>query len=525
VTKLITIVPPQTIEQARVTFAELERDLNRELGKLLAQGVGASVNLGGLGLSSTNSGTENSDIIQRTFDSLPGPATLFTPAGSYYFDRDIIWPPGVSHRWLGEGKNQTRWFYTGAAPIAAMFRYVPGSTYEGNELIDFGLIGNGKVGSIIDCFPSGNPAVTAQASHTLVQGVGCQAHTGWALRLNKAYSSRILLNEFFNQGVPAAGSAGIACYGTQDNQNNLEVLLNMCYNLDGLAAAIGNGLGVDILGNGFEGCKKGGLYVFDMRHARIGGYFERSGSVGFQWTGGPLKKAEILLSAGIAFGSLALDGNLRSILIDGGENTGYNTGGGGAGVDALVFTNRVDSLSVKNMEMYDPTKYGNTLEVYDPTGRAVIGPCKMEMNTKSTKAFTDFVGGISVAAPVRGARWFVDERGPTAKAASIPVTDNWLAGDEVKHDPPAAGQPKSWLDTADGAAVSTVRANVTAYAVGVWAQWSVGTTVWEVIVAGNSAGAAPSIAGKVVGDTVVDGTVTWIMRNTTVANFLSTGLL
>ena len=37
--------------------------------------------------------------------------------------------------------------------------------------------------------------------------------------------------------------------------------------------------------------------------------------------------------------------------------------------------------------------------------------------------------------------------------------------------------------------------------------------------------AAPSIVGKVVGDTVADGTVTWTMRALTQANFVSAGNL
>jgi hypothetical protein len=72
-----------------------------------------------------------------------------------------------------------------------------------------------------------------------------------------------------------------------------------------------------------------------------------------------------------------------------------------------------------------------------------------------------------------------------------------------------------------GGATSTTRANTTVYAVGVWALWTTGTTVWECIVAGTSAGAAPSIVGKLPGDTVVDNTVTWRMMSLTRATLVA----
>lgn len=59
---------------------------------------------------------------------------------------------------------------------------------------------------------------------------------------------------------------------------------------------------------------------------------------------------------------------------------------------------------------------------------------------------------------------------------------------------------------------TTTRADATAYTVGTRALWSTGLTVWECTTAGTSTTGAPSIAGKVVGDTLVDGTVTWTCR-------------
>ena len=87
----------------------------------------------------------------------------------------------------------------------------------------------------------------------------------------------------------------------------------------------------------------------------------------------------------------------------------------------------------------------------------------------------------------------------------------------------AAGGFLGWACTTSGGAKSTTRTNTTAYSQGVWALWTTGTTVWECTTAGTSAGSAPSIVGLVVGDTVVDGTVTWTMRSLTTAVFKPAG--
>ena len=65
----------------------------------------------------------------------------------------------------------------------------------------------------------------------------------------------------------------------------------------------------------------------------------------------------------------------------------------------------------------------------------------------------------------------------------------------------------------------TTRANLTAYTAGLGiasrVDWSSGETVWDCTTSGTTGAAEPSIVGKVVGDTVVDGTVTWTLRSLT----------
>jgi hypothetical protein len=110
-------------------------------------------------------------------------------------------------------------------------------------------------------------------------------------------------------------------------------------------------------------------------------------------------------------------------------------------------------------------------------------------------------------------------------ASASPTKGVWTAADEVRNSAPAVGSPKSWLNTATGGASSTTRADATAISAGVYAKWSTGTTVWECTTAGTTTTGAPDITGKVVGNTVTDGTVVWTMRATTQANFVSTGNL
>ncbi len=113
----------------------------------------------------------------------------------------------------------------------------------------------------------------------------------------------------------------------------------------------------------------------------------------------------------------------------------------------------------------------------------------------------------------------------TALWNAVPTKGVWARGDRVAQSLPASGQPKGWSCTAAGGAYDSTRGNTTAYSLLHWALWSTGTTVWECTTAGTSAGSAPSIVGKVVGDTVTDGSVVWTMRSLTAATFETEGNL
>jgi hypothetical protein len=112
-----------------------------------------------------------------------------------------------------------------------------------------------------------------------------------------------------------------------------------------------------------------------------------------------------------------------------------------------------------------------------------------------------------------------------ASASASPTKGVWGLGDRIQNTVGTIGQPRGWITSTAGGAKSTTRADATPYTATTWIAWSTGTTVWECTTAGTSTTGAPSIVGKVVGDTVTDGTVVWTCRSLTTAAFTSEGNL
>lgn len=108
-------------------------------------------------------------------------------------------------------------------------------------------------------------------------------------------------------------------------------------------------------------------------------------------------------------------------------------------------------------------------------------------------------------------------------AGSAPDGGLWRNGDRIIQSFYAAGRTKGWICSTNGGATRGILALSTAVSVGQWYQWSSGTTVWEVTIAGTTAAVAPDITGKSIGDTVVHGTATLTLRSITVAVFVSEG--
>lgn len=155
----------------------------------------------------------------------------------------------------------------------------------------------------------------------------------------------------------------------------------------------------------------------------------------------------------------------------------------------------------------------------DPIGAGTGTISDLYMEGNAINNFTNYrIWDNSIVREKRTGRQALD-------ATTTPVNGIWDLGDRIANLAGVVGQPKAWQCTTSGGAKSTTRANTTAYSLGIWATWTTGTTVWEVTTAGTTTGAAPSIVGKVVGDTVSDGSAVWTMRSLTTAVFTSEGNL
>jgi hypothetical protein len=94
-------------------------------------------------------------------------------------------------------------------------------------------------------------------------------------------------------------------------------------------------------------------------------------------------------------------------------------------------------------------------------------------------------------------------------------------GQVVWNSEPASAEAAFWTAAAAGAAYKDTRGDTTAVTRRKYYKWSTGDTVWVCTTAGTTAGSAPSIVGKAVGDSVVDGTATFVMVSTTSTTMLA----
>jgi hypothetical protein len=192
--------------------------------------------------------------------------------------------------------------------------------------------------------------------------------------------------------------------------------------------------------------------------------------------------------------------------------------------DAWVYFNTVTRLNFASNHLFlnfDTTK--NYIDLSGTTGAVIVGNTielsgtanrqKIVAPKSSNLVKDNIIHGDGAA--LRG----------ELSGVSYPVSGYWSAGDIIWSSTPTASGNIGWVCTTAGGSYSTTRSDATAYAAGVFALWATGTTVWECTTAGTSDGAAPSIAGKVVGDTVVDGTVVWTLRSLTAAVWKTFGAI
>lgn len=109
-------------------------------------------------------------------------------------------------------------------------------------------------------------------------------------------------------------------------------------------------------------------------------------------------------------------------------------------------------------------------------------------------------------------------------SGSAPLGGLWKNADRVVQSFYSVGRNRGWICSANGGASRGTIPMSSSVTIGHWWTWSTGTTVWEVTIGGTTAASAPDITGKVVGDTVIHGAATLVLRSLTTASFVSEGV-
>ena len=178
-----------------------------------------------------------------------------------------------------------------------------------------------------------------------------------------------------------------------------------------------------------------------------------------------------------------------------------------------IRTYMVQGASINNNTVTNPILYGARL--YQSSRTTIDGMHVIDTNT------TPVVIGLASAATGEGNSSVTIINSNLTNPASTVTSANLVTVpvDGYKQYNSINGIKAQGLITVPNSALVTVfsktRTNSTVYALGVVAYWSTGTTVWAVTTAGTSDASAPDITGKVAGDTIVDGTMTWTMQATT----------
>lgn len=365
------------------------------------------INLRDYGVLPTSTAAQNVTAFQAVLTGLTGAAHVVLPGGFYNFDNPVTWPTAFPIVFEGEGQYVTRISYSGAGALGALFKLdTAGTRYEGNVFRGFQVLGNSKLACVIDTMP-GTFANRAYASHTIIDDVQVFGTTLWCFRLSDCYSTTIRDCPLFSNT-----GGGLAIVGAQYAQNNINVLSCPIYANGGVGILLQSGFGVTIHGCGIETNALGGIVAYDLQGLNVvEGYTERNGATGYTYTSPALTvKADILLSASTTIGTLDLTGSMSAVRIIGNSVTPLGSAGGPAGSpDCFVFTNRGDGLTVEGNKLYDITKYAALVQIYDPTGAAVISPVRIAKNVQDTVTFS----GISGTTSPSGAHWIEIERAGT----------------------------------------------------------------------------------------------------------------
>lgn len=305
------------------------------------------------------------------------------------------------------------------------------------------------------------------------------------------------------------------------------------YRLNGVGCEIIGGT-IDAQGNGilFSGkakdCSATGVTIFRTQAANSDGIF--------------FENASDVYGNNSANNNTIQNAARNGINLQGARNTASGNKVSGCGVGG-IHVNYARNANVKNNECFDNIGYGvrvskkteraslvgNTCYDSRKTGKtqttgiavSTVYDDASEIQVQSNDCYDNAVSDYSMS-PIN--TYSVNHLGfKEVYSGVVPVGGLWKNSYRVMQSFYGIGRVKSWVCSVSGGANQGILPNSTAISGG-WYQWETGTTVWEMIVPGTTAVAAPSIAGKVVGDTVVHGTATLTLRALTTAAFVSEGV-
>ncbi len=200
----------------------------------------------------------------------------------------------------------------------------------------------------------------------------------------------------------------------------------------------------------------------------------------------------------------------------------------GAVMDPALYTSNPLVRKVSSRGVAAVTSYGGAYA----TGSDDATPMFFRVADSVKSIYVGVTGGTA-ALRIRSFRLLTDDVFlPTAwsiypenetepLATQAPNAGLFNAGRRIGNGAPASGAPSAWVCSTTGGASSAAWAASTVTTANTWVRSATGGRVWQAAVAGTTAaGSEPaSFSTGAVGDTLVDGTVTWVCRATTQAVF------
>ncbi|RAV23157.1 glycosyl hydrolase family 28-related protein [Paenibacillus contaminans] len=307
--------------------------------------------------------TDSTAAIQAAFNAITRPGSIYIPGGVYTISSEIHVPSQVTSI-HGDGQYVTYLIAVSANVLHAMF---VGTTADSMLYKDLSFDGNAAA----DC-----AVYFDMITHSMFENVFITGTRVEALHVN-GYN-----NTFFRCQIVLNYGDGIGSYGTQNYNNNVNVLATDIYSNGGIGVRVGNGLNVNISHSTIEGNSKAGVVAYDLKNLNIvESYFERNARIGLDYTDLQNPAAvnvksdiHILGGGGITIG-IDPAKPIECVKISGIHWTPLNSEGvdnGGINNTSFVFSNYLDNMTIESVQVYDTSKTDSLLTIWGNGNTSVV---------------------------------------------------------------------------------------------------------------------------------------------------------